>query len=253
MIPNKIFIVPYRDREYFKLKFIEKMKMIMKDYKDYEIYFSHQCDNRPFNRGAVKNLGFIAMKKKYPNHYKNITFIFNDVDTFPINKYVIKDYDTKLGVVKHFYGFTHTLGGIFSIKGSDFEKTEGFCNFWGWGFEDNIMNDRCLSVGLKIDRSNFYNIFDKNIIHMTDTNERIISLRDSVVYKYETPDNMFSLRDININIENDYINIMHFKCNMNEKDQEYKKYKIPIGNNKFNIPNGYYRKSWNMNSIFKKR
>ena len=142
---------------------------------------------------------------------------------------------------------------IFSIKGSDFEKTEGFCNFWGWGFEDNIMNDRCLSVGLKIDRSNFYNIFDKNIIHMTDTNERIISLRDSVVYKYETPDNMFSLRDIYINIENDYINIMHFKCNMNEKDQEYKKYKIPIRNNKFNIPNGYYRKSWNMNSIFKKK
>jgi hypothetical protein len=46
---------------------------------DYEIYFSHQVDNRPFNRGATKNIGFLAMKKKYPTDYLNIDFIFKSI------------------------------------------------------------------------------------------------------------------------------------------------------------------------------
>jgi len=245
MIPNKIFIVPYRNKPYFKSKFIEQMKIIMEDYNDYEIFFSHQCDNRPFNRGAVKNIGFISMKNKYPNDYKNITFIFNDVDTFPRDKNVIKNYKTTKGIVKHFYGFTFALGGFFSILGSDFEKTKGFSNFWGWGLEDNIMNDRCLSSGLKIDRSNFYKIYDKHIIHGTDSNVRLISLRDSVVYKYEDPDDMFSLRDIKYIINDNLINIKYFKCRMEETAQKYRKYKIS-NNKKFIVPRGYSRRIWDM-------
>ena len=78
-VPKIIFIVPYRSRmqeaNHFK---IYMNRYIMEDYKegDYQIFFVHQFDSRPFNRGAMKNIGFIAMKEKYPEDYKNITFVF---------------------------------------------------------------------------------------------------------------------------------------------------------------------------------
>ena len=87
-IPKIIFIVPYRDRREQQLFFKEHMKMIMSDYKEseYAIFYVHQCDKREFNRGAMKNIGFLFIKQVYPNDYKNITLVFNDVDTMLYNK-----------------------------------------------------------------------------------------------------------------------------------------------------------------------
>ena len=69
-IPKRVFIVPYRNRIQHKFFFSKYMSFLLEDNKDYEIYFSHQCDARTFNRGAVKNIGFLAIKNKYPNHIK---------------------------------------------------------------------------------------------------------------------------------------------------------------------------------------
>ena len=75
IVPKKVFIVPYRNRIQHKFFFSKYMSFILEDDNDYEIFFSHQCDSRTFNRGATKNIGFIAARNKYPNDYKDITFI----------------------------------------------------------------------------------------------------------------------------------------------------------------------------------
>jgi len=176
IVPKIVFIVPYRNRPQHKFFFSNYVTTILKDINDYEIYFSHQCDARSFNRGASKNIGFLAIKDKYPNDYKDITIVFNDVDTIPFAN--LFDYETVSGVVKHFYGFNYALGGIVSIKGSDFEATNGYPNFWGWGMEDNVLQTRCEKIGLTIDRSHFFPIGNPNILQLFDGVSRIINRKD---------------------------------------------------------------------------
>ena len=175
-IPKIVFIVPYRNRPQHKFFFSNYLTTIMDGRNDYEIFFSHQCDVRAFNRGATKNIGFLAIKTKYPDNYKDITFVFNDIDTIPFS--TIIDFETVPGIVKHFYGFTYALGGIVALKGSDFEATNGYPNYWGWGMEDNVLQKRCETIGLTIDRSQFYPIGSPDIIHLFDGVSRIINRKD---------------------------------------------------------------------------
>ena len=145
---KKVIIVPYRDRGPQKEIFLSHMKNLFSDEKDYEIIFVHQKDKRNFNRGGMRNIGFIYVKKKYEN-WKDITLVFHDIDYLPYKK--IFSYDTKEGIINHFYGLKPALGGIWAIKGVDFEKIDGFPNLWAWGFEDNAIKYRWLKGGGKIE------------------------------------------------------------------------------------------------------
>jgi hypothetical protein len=242
VVPKRVFIVPYRNRIQQKFFFSKYMSFILEEKDDYEIYFSHQCDARTFNRGAMKNIGFLAVKNKYPQYYKDITFIFNDVDTIPF--YKIFDYETTHGIVKHYYGFKYALGGIVVMKGYDFEKTNGFPGFWGWGMEDNVLQKRCEAVGLKIDRSVFYNIGSPEILQLFDGISRIISKKDpwrgendngidglrtisqlkySIDEKSENPnDNYFIVENSRIQI----INISTFMTHIPFGSEEYYNYDL---------------------------
>ena len=196
-IPSLIFIIPYRDREQQMLFFKRQMSYVLEDYDkdDYRIYFVHQTDNRQFNRGAMKNIGFLAVWDMYPNDYKNITLVFNDVDTMPYTKNFL-NYKTTTGVVKHFYGHRHVLGGIVSITAGDFIKIRGFPNFWAWGYEDNLLQKRVLHYGLRIDRSQFYNIMDKNIMHLFDGLERIVNKTEFDNYIRNTTEGWHSISNL---------------------------------------------------------
>ena len=210
-IPKKIFIVPYRDRELQKQHFEVYMKYLLEDLHedDYEIFYSHQKDTRPFNRGAVKNIGFLTMKAKYPDNYKDIVFIFNDIDTLPYKKGQI-DYDTKHGIVTHYYGFNFTLGGIFSIMGEDFEKCDGFPNFWGYGLEDNLMQNRVLANKLIINRNQFYPVKSPNFLQINETGNRIVSNRRPDLQEKLNIDGLKDIKNLKYNIDGQIINICNF-------------------------------------------
>ena len=241
-IPKKIFIVPYRNRSEQKFFFCKYMSFLLEYVKDYEIYFSHQSDERSFNRGACRNIGFLAMKDKYPNDYQDITFIFNDLDTIPFNR--IFDYETQDGVVKHYYGFTHSLGGIVVIKGKDFEDVNGYPNFWSWGLEDTCLQKRCLALGLTINRDDFYKVGSPQILQLFDGVDRIINKKDphklngddgsnglSTLYDIEYSiskkstndmDNLYSSLGTGFN----YINILQFFSETAYEDDEYFTYDL---------------------------
>ena len=241
-IPKRVFIVPYRNRIQHKFFFSKYMTFLLEDNLDYEIYFSHQCDSRTFNRGAVKNIGFLAIKEKYPEHYKNITFIFNDIDTIPF--YKIFDYQTTHGVVKHHYGFNYALGGIVVIKGADFEKINGYPCYWGWGMEDSTLQKRCQYNNLIIDRSNFYEIGKPQILQLFDGVSRIISKTDS--WRNEEDDGydgLFTITNLKYTIDltsmnpNDnifsfenpfifYINIKSFYTHLKFENDQYYTYDL---------------------------
>jgi hypothetical protein len=241
-VPKIVFIVPYRNRPQHKFFFSNYLKTIMEDRNDYELYFSHQCDDRPFNRGGTKNIGFLAIKNKYPDSYKDINFVFNDIDTIPFS--TIFDFETVHGIVKHFYGFEYALGGIVSIKGSDFEATNGYPNFWGWGMEDTVLQNRCQRIGLKIDRSQFYPIGSPNIIHLFDGVSRTINREDSFRAKNDNGvDGLRTINNLNYEIGNEstnpldnintvdcnnffMINISEFTTGINSENEFYFKYDL---------------------------
>ena len=215
--PDIVFIVPFRNRAPQKKVFESVMPLLLVDY-NYKILFIHQKDSRPFNRGAMKNLGFIYVQRLWPNAYKKMTLVFHDIDYMSHYKDQF-NYTTKKGVVKHFFGYKWTLGGIVSINAEDFEKTNGFPNIWTWGLEDNILQKRCIKAGLNADRSNFLQggRDEDQLITLWHGWNRLIDPSIQAKWKaHSNIDGITIIKNIQYNVENikenvDIVHITHFK------------------------------------------
>lgn len=214
--PKIVIIVPYRDRESLKNLFDMYMPKMMKlkNENNYEILYCHQNDSRPFNRGAMKNLGFLYIKKTYPNTYKNMKLMFQDIDTLPGNENAFT-LDIKKSEVKHFFGTKITLGGMFIMYANDFERINGFPNYWGWGMEDNILKDRCVSNKINVNYDLFHPFFSKDFIQCNFENSRTID--NNAVMKYKTDKKSLSkgiseIKNMHYIIENkgEFIKMIHF-------------------------------------------
>lgn len=224
--PHTVFIVPYRNRKENKKQFEEYLTKV-KEYNEWDdecvkVYYIHQKDTRPFNRGGIKNIGFFIIRRMYPETYQNMTFIFHDIDSIPETPDLIP-YTTIHGEVAHYYGYKFSLGGMFAIKGSDFEKSNGFPNLWGWGYEDTILNDRIIQCDLKINRSIFYDIRDEKILRPFDGYSRLMSKRENTMYKLEknTMDNMNDIRQIRYETEGNIIHVLYFITKRNYDPSEF--------------------------------
>ena len=214
-----IFIIPYRNREEQKHFFLKYMDYLMEDYdkSTYEIIFAHQNNNLQFNRGAMKNIGFLYAKEKY-DYYKDIIFIFNDIDTLPHKKNIL-DFNVGDNEIKHYYGFRFTLGGIFAIKGKDFEKINGFPNFWGWGYEDNVILKRALDNNISINRNNFFEIGNHNILHLLDEFSKNISIKVQNDYANKMiTDGLDTLSNVNYKYNNLMLDVNTFNCTYSPYD-----------------------------------
>jgi len=213
VIPKYVFIVPYRDRDQQLTFFKKHMAFVLEDVNpnDYKIFFIHQCDDRSFNRGAMKNIGFLYVKSVYPNDYQNITLVFNDIDTMPYTKNFF-NYEANAGTVKHFYGFKYALGGIVSIKAGDFERINGFPNFWAWGYEDNLLQKRVVNNGIFIDRTNFYPLMDKNVFQMKDGLERLVNRTEFDKFLGLTMEGINNIQNLSFDYDADthFVNVRSF-------------------------------------------
>ena len=234
-VPTLIFIVPYRDRESHYKIFASTMKTALENAPSYKIFYLHQTDSRNFNRGAMKNIGFLAVKQMYPSDYQNITLVFNDVDTMPAKDTVL-DYKTTPNVIKHFYGFDYTLGGIVSILASDFERLNGFPNFWAWGFEDNLIQTRAQKCGMVIDRSVFYKIGDPRITQLTDTIIREVNRTEYDRFLQNTTEGIDSIRGLKYEVkeETGVIDVLQFNTTVQENTATRYAYDLRNGPAPFN-------------------
>jgi len=242
--PKVVFIVPYRDRDQQLQFFHRHMSYVLEEMRpnDCAVHFVHQQDDRSFNRGAIKNIGFLFVKSKYPDSYQNITLVFNDIDTMPYTKNFL-NYQTIHGKIKHFYGFTFALGGIVSITAGDFEKLNGFPNFWGWGYEDNLLNKRALANGFIIDRSQFYDIADKNIMHFHNGVLQNVNHQDNYRYVNNTPEGLNSIQNLQYSVEPlsitknavefSIINVTKFSTGLEENKQFTKSIDLRVIGNSF--------------------
>ena len=119
-----------------------------------DVFIIEQDSEKPFNKGALFNIGYHVVKNQYD------CLILHDVDLVPlktgiykcstqpmrlISKLVVNDdIDINQNDIKGEHKWDihqqwHT-GGVFAIKTSDYEKVNGYSNkFWGWGWEDQNM------------------------------------------------------------------------------------------------------------------
>ena len=231
----KIFVVPYRNRPAQLRVFLSHMKYLLEDLEEseYRIYIVNQADSRPFNRGGMRNLGFLEAKKDFPETYKDIDFIFHDLDNLVGKKNVV-EFTTQKGEINHIFGnyMCDNIGGIFVIKGEDYEKIDGYPNLWGWGYEDTIIGRRCLENGIKVIQKGF-NWDSSEVVHLDYSNsipatKKNLNSFNKQIWKQKMSnkqkinDGLHTLRGIDIdNVEKSIsIRILHVKkflCNISEK------------------------------------
>jgi len=165
MAKNLAIIVPYRDRaEHLQLFVPHIAAFFSSAAKDVggniSITFVEQEHGLEFNRGIMNNIGYSLSKNRCDY------VCFHDIDWLPIRA----DYSEPNGIAPIvWYGAERIIdprrftinssnleflfGGVTLFRNGDFEKVNGFANaYWGWGWEDSDICNRCLVEDIPLER-----------------------------------------------------------------------------------------------------
>ena len=148
-----LWLNQYRDRQESLDKSIPILHHFLRaQKKDYCILVVEQADQNFFNKALLMNAG--ALESKRFGDFN--CFIFHDVDMLP--EVAELDYSCRANpthlspsVSKFFYNLNYgtDFGGVVALTKLQFEHVNGYSNrFWGWGAEDDEMNQRIYSSGL---------------------------------------------------------------------------------------------------------
>ena len=152
-MPRLGIVVPYRDRQEHLDIFIPYMRNFFRTDKlnsdiDYRILDCRTNSGLPFNRGAIKNIGFMYLAPQ-------LDYVcFHDVDLIPIAADYRQSSNPAM-IAYHGLGFKpefvkQLFGGVVVLNKDHFEQANGFSNdYWGWGFEDVDMRERLLRCNLR--------------------------------------------------------------------------------------------------------
>jgi len=162
--PCLSIVVPYRDRAEQLACFLPHMTVyfqrdkIDKD-QPYRITVVEQEAGRPFNIGALRNIGFLLTEAESDQ------VCFHDVDYLPIwADYRPVDRPTRLlwygaesvpidESARLFVNHDHKdyFGGVVMMPNAVFRRLNGYSNgYWGWGYEDVDLRVRCETEGIEL-------------------------------------------------------------------------------------------------------
>jgi len=144
--------VPYRNREEHMKKFVPHVSKFLEDKGiEHTIYLAHQCDDKLFNRGLMKN---IAAKYAFDDGCDYI--VWHDIDMVPEDDSC--DYSFPTNAPQHIavrisqsdyqLKYEEYFGGAVLFSKEQVEKTNGYSNgYWDWGMEDDDLFWRCVMEG----------------------------------------------------------------------------------------------------------
>jgi len=143
-------IIPYRDRPEHLAEFIPAVRAHLAiAWRSADLFIVEQCDEKPFNRGKLCNVGFNLLAPVYTH------VVFHDVDMLPETA----DYsecEAVAQLVRTASQFgpagapVDFFGGVTMFTKEAFAQVNGFNNnYWGWGCEDDDLLLRCRHHGLE--------------------------------------------------------------------------------------------------------
>ncbi len=144
-------VVSYRDRYAHLRDWLPDLRAhLLSQQLEADVYVVEQCDERPFNRGALLNTGVALLAPDYTH------VVLHDVDLIPLRDVDYSPCDMPTQLCGHATQFgtqgppAGYFGGATMFPREQFLAIDGYNNnYWGWGCEDDDLLDRVKRAGLK--------------------------------------------------------------------------------------------------------